>query len=59
MDINVITQLIANLGFPIAVCIYLAYSNEKLKACIDENSKAIASLEKLITIYFNIGESNE
>ena len=59
MDINMVTNFITNLGFPIAVCIYLAYSNEKLRCCIDENSKAIASLEKLITIYFNAGESND
>ena len=58
MDISTITQLISNLGFPIAVCIYLAYSNEKLKSCIDENSKAIASLEKIITIYFNKDNDN-
>lgn len=29
MDIAAITQLIGSLGFPIACCIYLIYSNNK------------------------------
>ena len=29
MDIGVLTQLIGSLGFPIACCIYLIYSNNK------------------------------
>lgn len=30
MDINTIGQLIGTLGFPIVMCIYMAYSNNKL-----------------------------
>lgn len=30
MDINTIVQLVGSLGFPIAMCIYMAYSNNKL-----------------------------
>lgn len=29
MDITALTQLIGSLGFPIACCIYLIYSNNK------------------------------
>lgn len=29
MDIGALTQLIGSLGFPIACCIYLIYSNNK------------------------------
>lgn len=52
MDVQAITQIIANLGFPIAACIYLALSNDKLRSTIEENTKTIASLEKLMNIYF-------
>ena len=52
MDVGTITQFISNLGFPIACCVYLAYSNEKLRATIDENTKTIESLKTLFTIYF-------
>lgn len=48
MDINLFTQLISNVGFPIAVCIYLAWSNENLRKCIDENTKTIESLKQMI-----------
>jgi len=48
MDINVFSQLISNVGFPIAVCIYLAWSNEKLRSTIDDNTRTIESLKDLI-----------
>lgn len=51
MDIQTITQLISTVGFPIACCIYLFYSNEKLRNTIEENTKAIESLKALITIH--------
>lgn len=31
MEIDVITQLISTLGFPIAACIYMAYSGERTR----------------------------
>lgn len=52
MDVQSITQIISNLGFPIACCIYLALSNEKLRSTIEENTKTIASLDKIINMYF-------
>ena len=57
MDIQTITQLISTVGFPIACCIYLFYSNEKLRNTIEENTKAIESLKALITIH-NLQEHN-
>lgn len=56
MDVQAITQIIANLGFPIAACIYLALSNDKLRSTIEENTKTIASLEKLMNVYFSSRE---
>lgn len=48
MDSNTLVQLISNLGFPICCCIYLFYSNEKLRSTLEENTKTIESLKTLI-----------
>ena len=40
------------MGFPIVACIYLALSNDKLRTTIEENTKTIASLEKVVSMYF-------
>ena len=53
MDAQTVTQFISNLGFPIACCIYLAYSNERLRQTIAENTKTIDSLKTMFTLYFN------
>lgn len=44
MEANNLVSLVSNVGFPIAVCIYLFYSNEKLRGVIEENTKAITAL---------------
>lgn len=59
MDVQAITQIISNLGFPIACCVYLALSNDKLRGTIEENTKTIASLEKIISMYFLKEGANE
>ena len=59
MDVQAITQIISNLGFPIACCVYLALSNDKLRGTIEENTKTIASLEKIISMYFLMEGANE
>ena len=51
MDIQTLSQLISTIGFPIAACVYLAFSNEKLRGTIDENTKAIAELKSVINLY--------
>ena len=52
MDLQSISQLISTMGFPIVACIYLALSNDKLRTTIEENTKTIASLEKVVSMYF-------
>ena len=53
MDIQTITSLISTVGFPIAACVYLAFSNEKMRGTIEENTKTIAELKSVITLYLN------
>lgn len=36
MDINTLTQIISSIGFPICVCIYLIYNQNKDKIRQDE-----------------------
>lgn len=47
MDGTTLSTLIGNLGFPIVACCYLAYSNEKLRKTIEENTKTIETLKEL------------
>ncbi len=58
MDVQTFTQLISTVGFPIVACIYLALSNDKLRSTIEENTKTIASLEKVVSMYFLKEEKN-
>ena len=51
MDGNTISTLIGNLGFPIVACCYLAYSNEKLRQTIEENTKTIEALKELFKLH--------
>ena len=55
MDVSAITSLISSVGFPIACCIYLIYSNnktaekhaeevEKLRETVENNTKAMMKL---------------
>ena len=55
MDINTVTTLISSVGFPIACCIYLIYSNnktaekhaeevEKLRVTVENNTKVMLKL---------------
>jgi hypothetical protein len=48
MDVNLITQLISNVGSPIVACGYLAWSNENLRRTLGENTRTIESLKDLI-----------
>lgn len=52
MDVNMVTDLVSNVAFPIAAFVMVYYSNtktiEELRKTIDENSLIIAKLaEKL------------
>lgn len=55
MDVNSISQLVGSLGFPIACCIYLIYSNnkaneahkqeiDKLRETVENNTIAMIKL---------------
>lgn len=55
MDISTISQLIGSVGFPIACCVYLIYSNnkanqthaeeiEKLRTTVENNTIAMLKL---------------
>lgn len=59
MDLNVVTQLIGSLGFPIVACIALFYQNskqedrhreemEKLSDAVNNNTLAITQLTEKI-----------
>lgn len=48
MDITTLSDLIAQLGFPIVCCIYLAWSNEKLRGTLEKNTNMIESLKQMI-----------
>lgn len=73
MDVNSVTQLITNVGFPIACCIYMAYlihemsnnhANEmdKMKDALNANTSAIEKLETLINqlmLRFTVNDKSE
>lgn len=59
MDIDVITTLVGNVGFPIAVCVALFYKmnrdddkhredTDKLRGTIDKNTDVLSELTTLI-----------
>ncbi len=61
MDFSSITTIISQVGFPIACCIYLIYSNnkqndknadevEKLRQTIDNNTKVMIELKTLLGV---------
>lgn len=48
MDANAITNVISNLGFPIAVCVYMIYVNQKqTQAHKEEVSKMTEAINEL------------
>lgn len=59
MDANLITQIISNVGFPIACCIYLLYNQEKLRATIDENTKVLSNIKTMLDIYLKEVKEHE
>lgn len=48
MDVNEFTTLINTVGFPIGICIYLLYSNEKLRTVLERNTSALEHLTSVI-----------
>lgn len=50
MDVQTVTTLISNLGFPIACCVYLAVSNEKLRGTIDSLKDTLSDNTKILAL---------
>lgn len=46
--VNVLTQFIQNTGFPIAVCCYLLYSQQRMSEIIERNTTALVTLCKIL-----------
>lgn len=60
MDINVISQLIAQLGFPIFVAVYVMVRMEKILAEIKETlDKNNTLLEKIFDYFIERRDSND
>lgn len=51
MDVNAVIQIISTVGFPIAVAVYLLFANEKMRQTVEDNSKVIAELKTIMTLY--------
>lgn len=48
MDIQVISQLIGSLGFPIVCCIVMFYQNGKLQATLSELTQTLVTMNERI-----------
>lgn len=59
MDIASITQLIGSLGFPIAMCIYMMYSNNKTIKELTDTINSNTTVMKQILEHFRDGDSIE
>ena len=44
MDINTITQIVSNVGFPIACCCVMFYQNGKLQETLTQLSNTLAQM---------------
>ena len=51
MDIEVVTQLIGSLGFPIVACIYMAVTQQKSE---ERHSKEVDELRKAVNNNTNV-----
>ena len=48
MELEAVLTAISTVGFPIAVCCYMLYSNDKLRGVIEQNTLAITELKMLV-----------
>ena len=53
MDMSAFTQFISTVGFPIAVAVYLLIANDKMRKTLEDNTKVIAELKTIMTMYVN------
>ncbi len=54
LDVQMVTQIISNVGFPIACCIYLLYNQERLRKTIEDNTKAIDGIRAMLQIFHGV-----
>ena len=60
MDINMISQLIGSLGFPIVCCGYMMITNNKtLRENTEATNKLVILIEKLVSMHDKGGGVNE
>lgn len=45
MDLNVLSDLIGSIGFPIVACIYLAWSNEQQNKVLTQFVETLKSID--------------
>lgn len=56
---SVFTQFISTVGFPIAVAIYLLIANDKMRKTLEDNTKVIAELKTIMTLYVKKEQEKE
>lgn len=49
--VEVVTQLVNNVGFPVAAFLLMFYQNMKLNETLKQNTDAINELSKRITVH--------
>lgn len=59
MEIEMIVQLIGSLGFPIAMCIYMMYSNNKTIKELTDTINSNTTVMKQILEHFRDGDKIE
>ena len=48
MEAEALLQAVSTIGFPIAVCCYMLFANDRLRGVIEENTLAITELKMLV-----------
>lgn len=59
MDMSAFTQFISTVGFPIAVAVYLLIANDKMRKTLEDNTKVIAELKTIMTLYVKKEQEKE
>ena len=59
MDMSAFTQFISTVGFPITVAVYLLIANDKMRKTLEDNTKVIAELKTIMTLYVKKEQEKE
>ena len=49
MDVNLISTLIGNVGFPIAACCIMFYQNSKMQETLTELTKTLSTMNERLS----------